>query len=1227
MASVSQEAPATYSNPVLYLERSLEALWLFTAALVPLLFVPTDFMLSEAVNAYVEVPKTTALRALAGIMTILWIVEWVLMGGLYRRYRLAGYLSRLSAWLTKQPSRWVVVAATVYVIVTIISTALSQNFFISMWGEVSGQYGYSAYTTVSYFLIFAVISTHLKTQDQLWRLLGVMVATGALIALYGILQHYGLDPLEVGESGSVRVASTMANPVFTGAALVSTTLLTLGVGLTVLDRLGWTPLRVSVWVALFSAQFIVLYWTFSRGSWLLGLPLGLVTFLALPVLRDAFSALRRRSEGSTDALVALGGTAILALAVLLSQIDLLDSRGLGPLPDLPDLPYVRMLLGLTGFLGWVSLLALLSPIQVSTPAKAFAKTFLMIGAALVITVLVDVLTPGKGMDSELAFKGGTVLAIAAGLLGAGAASATMLMLMPKVSEGTRFVAKIGLALGAAVLISVFAAALTDNPLVGSGPANLGGAAVAEGELQEQLATAESQITGRGLSFRTDIWKASAKLVINRPWFEYEGLSYEYLRPLVGYGPEMFKYSFPLESPLGGLLSHAHNFILHHFVEQGVLGLFSSLGLFIAFFGVGLGLLLRHWGEYSTTHKWIMITLLATMLGRLGEMMVGVARESDLIFFWIMLAIMVVMPTVMRPASQRQRCPSCGAEPAPDDRSCPSCGVLLEASTSDGTQSGNRPGGGQRSTRRERRERERRQAQRSPNTRALGVSGVFAAVLVVLLIVFIGWLSWDKNVDYAWAAIIAASGQDKFIDRDVETSQRLMKQATRKAPDVPIYYRNLAGIYAAYQSAYDDAVRDNPNAEVRTCEQAFSLEPSTTGRPENRCAEEAYLSNLQGYLKNTTSPQAKLVLANSTLALAQLGYEGKDEEALQYYQELIQMIPASWPLHNALGGAYLNLGRPKESVPVLANSITLTGESGGSAEAYYLTGLAHRQIGNLEEARLALERSLQLFGGAGGADQVRPRLIDTYDIIAKDHLRAERTQEAREIYTLSARVSSGTPAPGLVAPVEVDRLMASAYNSIARERLQSGQAREALDALKAPLELLQGLPDSSISLYLQGVAYKDLGELEEARDSLVAALAVNEEDPNAVNVHNQLAEVYSSLGERALADEQRALALNTAALSQLREGRVEDALASIERSLAITGETDKSGTAFYLQGVAHQQSQDLDKAVESIERSLELSPDGRNARNAHTQLAEIFAELGDQEKADEHSKLAEELGGS
>ena len=222
-------------------------------------------MLSEAVNAYVEVPKTTMLRTLVGMMTILWIFEWVLKGGLARHYSIAHYLTRLWNWVTEQPSRWVVVAATFYVIAAIIATLLSQNFYISVWGEVSGQFGYLGYTTVSYFLLFAIVATHLKTQTQMWRLLGVIVITGVLIGIYGVVQHYGGDPLDLGEAGSERISATMANPVFAGSALVITALLTIGVGLAVLNRWGWTPLRATAWVVVIAIQLMAVFWTGSPG--------------------------------------------------------------------------------------------------------------------------------------------------------------------------------------------------------------------------------------------------------------------------------------------------------------------------------------------------------------------------------------------------------------------------------------------------------------------------------------------------------------------------------------------------------------------------------------------------------------------------------------------------------------------------------------------------------------------------------------------------------------------------------------------------------------------------------------------------------------------------------------------------------------------------------------------------------------------------------------------------
>jgi hypothetical protein len=54
----------------MWLPRVMEALWLMTAGLVPLLFARPDFML------FLDVPKTAVLRVLTGLMALLWVVEW-----------------------------------------------------------------------------------------------------------------------------------------------------------------------------------------------------------------------------------------------------------------------------------------------------------------------------------------------------------------------------------------------------------------------------------------------------------------------------------------------------------------------------------------------------------------------------------------------------------------------------------------------------------------------------------------------------------------------------------------------------------------------------------------------------------------------------------------------------------------------------------------------------------------------------------------------------------------------------------------------------------------------------------------------------------------------------------------------------------------------------------------------------------------------------------------------
>ncbi len=78
----------------------------------------------------------------------------------------------LKAWLAEEPTRWVLVAAGVFLAANILSTLFSTSLQVSLWGNVPAQDAYALYTVVSYFLLFIIIATHLKTREQLWRFLG-----------------------------------------------------------------------------------------------------------------------------------------------------------------------------------------------------------------------------------------------------------------------------------------------------------------------------------------------------------------------------------------------------------------------------------------------------------------------------------------------------------------------------------------------------------------------------------------------------------------------------------------------------------------------------------------------------------------------------------------------------------------------------------------------------------------------------------------------------------------------------------------------------------------------------------------------------------------------------------------------------------------------------------------------------------------------------------------------
>lgn len=130
---------------------------------------------------------------------------------------------------------------------------------------------------------------------------------------------------------------------------------------------------------------------------------------------------------------------------------------------------------------------------------------------------------------------------------------------------------------------------------------IGGMAVGNGRIVR---------SGEEIQGRLTIWQGALTLVGGSPAF--------------GVGPDMFRYRYLQISPPGqrGVPEepdHAHNWLAHSAAEMGIGGGIVAAGLYGASAAVS--------GP-----------LAAVFVGRLAEQMVGVARISDLMLFWMLLGV-------------------------------------------------------------------------------------------------------------------------------------------------------------------------------------------------------------------------------------------------------------------------------------------------------------------------------------------------------------------------------------------------------------------------------------------------------------------------------------------------------------------------------------------------------------------------------------------------------------
>ncbi len=104
------------------------------------------------------------------------------------------------------------------VLAYLASTIFSVAPTVSIFGSYQRLQG--VYSLLSYIAIGTALFFYLREQVLLDRLLFFIISTSVPVSIYGIMQHFNLDPVGWKGDVSFRVSSTLGNPIFLAAYLI-----------------------------------------------------------------------------------------------------------------------------------------------------------------------------------------------------------------------------------------------------------------------------------------------------------------------------------------------------------------------------------------------------------------------------------------------------------------------------------------------------------------------------------------------------------------------------------------------------------------------------------------------------------------------------------------------------------------------------------------------------------------------------------------------------------------------------------------------------------------------------------------------------------------------------------------------------------------------------------------------------------------------------------------------
>lgn len=250
----------------------LELSWLLAVIIAPLFFN----IHSERVF---EPDKITLIRSLAVFMIAVWGIKFINEQS-WQQLDWLRWSNKQSIWRT--PLALPILAL---ILIYVLSSLFSVTPYVSWLGSYQRLQG--TYTTFSYIIIFVLMAAHIRTNAQMRRVATAVIITSIPVALYGMLQRFGLDPLPWGGNTQTRIAGHMGNAIFVAAYLIMAVPLTLSRILAAFtnilsdEELNFADIiRSSIYIFTLAIQLIAIYWSGSRGP-LLGLLIGVFVFITI----------------------------------------------------------------------------------------------------------------------------------------------------------------------------------------------------------------------------------------------------------------------------------------------------------------------------------------------------------------------------------------------------------------------------------------------------------------------------------------------------------------------------------------------------------------------------------------------------------------------------------------------------------------------------------------------------------------------------------------------------------------------------------------------------------------------------------------------------------------------------------------------------------------------------------------------------------------------------------